>query len=303
MSHHDEAERDLDIEESHETDPLSVFEGDLDELTDSGGLFPLRQGPVAARLRRGAPAVGAFLAVVALWELLTRAFNVEAFVLPRPSVIVERFFSTSGVIWPNGLNTLIEAVGGLVAGVSFGVLVALATVRWAAVREGLMPFAVAANSVPIIALAPITNAWFSITSPVSKMAVVAVVCFFPVMINTARGLIEVDPAEVELMRSYAASPSEVMRRVRVPHALPYFFSALKVVSVLSIIAAIVAEYFGGPQDVLGQYIINRANLFLYPDAWAAILVASILGIALYTVVLIAERLVMPWHVSFRTPDR
>ncbi len=165
-----------------------------------------------------------------------------------------------------------------------------------------MPFAIAANSVPIIALAPITNAWFSITSPVSKMAVVAVVVFFPVMINTARGLVEVDPDELELMRSFAATPREVMRRVRIPQALPYFFSALKVASALSLIAAIVAEYFGGPQDVLGQYIINRANLFQFPDAWAAILVASIMGISLYGLVLIAERLVMPWHVSFRAAD-
>ncbi len=165
-----------------------------------------------------------------------------------------------------------------------------------------MPFAIAANSVPIIALAPIMNAWFSITSPVSKMAVVAVVVFFPVMINTTRGLIEVDAAEIELLRSYAAAPREMMRKVRIPHALPYFFSAMKVASALAIIAAIVAEYFGGPQDVLGQYIIAKANLFVYPDAWAAILVASIMGIALYSSVLLTERLVMPWHVSFRAAD-
>jgi NitT/TauT family transport system permease protein len=91
-------------------------------------------------------------------------------------------------------------------------------------------------------------------------------------------------------------------RVRVPNGLPYFFSAMKVASALSVIAAIVAEYFGGPQDVLGQYIIAKANLFNYPDAWAAILVASILGIGLYSSVLVAERLLMPWHVSFRAAD-
>ncbi len=165
-----------------------------------------------------------------------------------------------------------------------------------------MPFAIAANSVPIIALAPIANGMFSITSPVSKMAVVTVVVFFPVMINTARGLMEVDEAELELMRSYAAKPREIMWRVRVPHALPYFFSAMKVVSVLSIIAAIIAEYFGGSQDVLGQYILTKASLFVYADAWAGIVVASILGVALYGLVLVSERLVMPWHVSFRASD-
>ncbi len=222
--------------------------------------------------------------------------------LPAPSVIIRRFLETSEVIWSAGLNTLIEAVGGLVLGTVLAVLVAAVTVRWVPVREGLMPFAIAANSIPIIALAPIANGMFSITSPVPKMVVVAIVVFFPVMINTARGLIEVDPDELELMRSYAATQGEVMWRIRVPHALPFFFSALKVVAVLSIVFAIVAEYFGGPQDVLGQYILTKANLFVYPDAWAGILVASILGVALYTITLVSERLVMPWHVSLRASD-
>jgi NitT/TauT family transport system permease protein len=246
--------------------------------------------------------VAAFVAVIALWETGIRVFDVKAFVLPAPSVIIERFIATRDVIWSAGWNTMLEALGGLVGGTSLAVLVAFMTVRWVPVREGLMPFAIAANSIPIIALAPIANGMFSLTSQIPKMAVVGVVVFFPVMINTARGLLEVDPDEIELMRSYAASPREVMWRVRAPHALPYFFSALKVVAVLSIVFAIVAEYFGGTQDVLGQYILTKANLFVYPDAWAGILVASILGTALYVLVLITERLVMPWHVSFRSAD-
>lgn len=295
MSHHDETERDLDLLESHDTDVITAFEGDVPVGTRTPSALVLR-------LRKAGPAVVAFVGVIVVWEVLTTVLNVQSFILPKPSVIVDRFFASSEVIWGAGWNTLIESLGGLAAGTVLGVTVALATVRWAPVREGLMPFAIAANAVPIIALAPITNAWFSITSPVSKMAVVAVVVFFPVMINTTRGLTEVDPAELELMRSYAAGPREVFLRVRVPNGLPYFFSAMKVASALSVIAAIVAEYFGGPQDVLGQYIIAKANLFNYPDAWAAILVASILGIGLYSSVLVAERLVMPWHVSFRAAD-
>ncbi len=295
MSRHDEVERDLDLLETHDTDVITAFEGDV----PAGTRTP---AALSRRIKRYGPAAVAFVLVIVVWQALTTALNVEAFILPRPSVIVERFIATSDVIWAAGWSTLIEAIGGLVAGTILGVVVALATVRWVPVREGLMPFAIAANSVPIIALAPITNAWFSITSPVSKMAVVAVVVFFPVMINTARGLTEVDEAELELMRSYAANPGETFRRVRVPNALPYFFSAMKVVSALCIIAAIVAEYFGGPQDVLGQYIISKAQLFNYPEAWAGILVASILGIALYGAVLVTERILMPWHVSFRAAD-
>lgn len=295
MTDHGELERDHELLETHDTDLLTAFEGDV----PAGTRTP---AALAARVRRAGPALVAFVLVIVLWETLTTVFNVQAFVLPKPSVIVDRFFATSSVIWGAGWNTLLEALGGLAAGTVLGVLVALATVRWVAIREGLMPFAIAANSVPIIALAPITNAWFSITSPVSKIAVVAVVVFFPVMINSARGLIEVDQDELELMRSYAAKPREIMWRIRVPHALPYFFSAMKVVAVLSIIAAIIAEYFGGSQDVLGQYILTKASLFVYADAWAGILVASILGVMLYGIVLVAERLIMPWHVSFRAAD-
>lgn len=289
------AARDAEILEDHDADVLTAFEGDV----PSGTRTP---SALEHRVRRSGPAIAAFFVVLVVWEGLTRLFDVESFILPKPTEIMARFFSDAGVIWGAGLNTLYEALGGFVVGTTLGVAVAFATVRWVRVREGLMPFAIAANAVPIIALAPISNAMFGLVSPVSKMAVVAVIVFFPVMINTARGLIEVDGAEIELLRSYAAGPGEVMRRVRVPHALPYFFSAIKVSSALSLIAAIVAEYFGGPQDVLGQYILNRAFQLLFPEAWAAILVASLLGITFYVVILIAERLAMPWHVAFRASD-
>lgn len=288
-------ERDPKALESHDTDPFTAFEGDV----PSGTRTP---SALRRRVRRNLPAVVLFVGVIVAWESLTRALDVQSFLLPKPTEIADRFTSNSGQIWSAGWETLKEAVGGYVAGAALAVGAALATVRWAAIREGLMPFAIAANAVPIIALAPITNAMFSLTSPVSKAAVVAVVVFFPVMINTARGLVEVDPAELELMRSYGATPREVLARVRVPNALPYFFSSLKVASALSIIAAVVAEYFGGPQDVLGQYIISKAQLFLFPEAWAAIIVASVLGIGLYSLVLAAERVFMPWHVSLRAAD-
>ncbi len=287
--------RDAEILEDHATDVLTAFEGDV----PSGTRTP---SALVHRVRRAGPAIVAFFVVVVAWEALTRIFGVRSFILPKPTEIVARFVTDARVIWSAGFNTLYEALGGFIFGTALGVLVAGATVRWVRVREGLMPFAIAANSVPIIALAPIFNAMFGLTSPVSKMAVVAVIVFFPVMINTTRGLVEVDPAELELLRSYAAPPRAVMRRVRIPHALPYFFSAIKVASALSIIAAIVAEYFGGPQDVLGQYILNRAFQLLFPEAWAAILVASILGITFYVLILIAERLIMPWHVAFRASD-
>ena len=121
-----------------------------------------------------------------------------------------------------------------------------------------MPFAVAANAVPIIAFAPIMNNWFGLLNPFSKMAIAAVLCFFPVMINTLRGLTSVDPRAIELMRSYAAGQVSIFRRVRIPASLPHMFAGLKIASVLSMIGAIVGEYFGGPTTALGVTILNAS---------------------------------------------
>ncbi len=252
------------------------------------------------RTRRYLPAAVAFVAVLVAWEGLLRLFDVQTFVLAKPSEIATAFVENFSIIWGAGLRTLIEAVGGLLIGVVLGVAVALAAARWVSMRQGLVPIATVASAIPIIALAPIMNQWFTITSPLSKMMVVSVMVFFPVMVNTLRGLTEVDHNQIEMMHSLASTPRQILREVRVPAAMPYFFSALKVASALALIGAIVAEYFGGPQDVLGQYIISRANLFQFSDAWAAILVASLIGIGSYVVVSAIERLVMPWHVSMRT---
>jgi NitT/TauT family transport system permease protein len=251
------------------------------------------------RLARALPPLVAFVVMVSAWELTVRAFGIQAFILPAPSAIWASFVENTSDIWAFGMRTLFEAVGGLVAGTVLGILVAAAVARWTTLRLGAMPFASAVNAMPIVATAPIFNQLFGLTSPISKMAVVAVMVFFPVMANTARGLAEVDDSQLELMRAMAASPYSILRRVRIPNALPYFFSAMKVAVPLSLIGAIIAEYFGGPQDVLGQYIANRAQLLQFPDAWAAILVSAILGIGMYSIVLLIERLVMPWHVSVR----
>ena len=277
------------------SDPMDAFSGDLPAGTSTPSWL-------RARLRTYGPALALFVGGLLVWEAAVRVFDIQAFVLPKPSSILDRLIDQWSVIVAAAGNTMIEALGGLFAGTISGIVIALITVRWAGARQGIMPFAIATNSIPIIALAPILNNMFPITSPVSKMAAAAIVVFFPVMINTARGLTEVDQSELELMRSFAASPREMFARVRIPHALPYFFSALKVATTLSIIVAIVAEYFGGPQDVLGQYIIGKANLFVFPDAWAAIVVAAVIGIVLYGLVLVGERLSMPWHVSFRAAD-
>ena len=145
------------------------------------------------------------------------------------------------------------------------------------IGTAILPLAIAANAIPIIAFAPIFDVWFNPLSPHSKMAIAGVLCFLPVMVNTLRGLQSASPRQIELMRSYASSDLEIWRRVRVPTALPFVFTALKVASVLAMIGAIVGEYFGGSFNSLGVLINSDANIFNFERAWAGILVASLLG--------------------------
>ncbi len=254
------------------------------------------------RVRRYIPAMALFIIGLVLWELVVIVFKIQGFLLPRPSVIASTFVQQFPIILSDGLFTLREAVGGFFIGSILGVLVALATARWASISEGIMPFAIAINSTPIVALAPIMNNWFGLTNPISKMSIVAVIVFFPVMINVVRGLTQVNAGAIELMKSYAAKDASVLFKTRIPNALPYLFSALKVASTLSIIGAIVSEYFGGSREALGVYISQEAALFHFAEAWSAIIIACIMGITFYVIILLVERRVMPWHVSLRSPE-
>jgi NitT/TauT family transport system permease protein len=254
---------------------------------------------VARRAGDWVPAAVVFVLATAVWEGAISAFHVQQFLLPRPSDIVWSCWTGRHTLWPAGWYTFKEALGGFALGSLGGILVATVVGRFRVVGNALMPIAIAANAVPIIAFAPIANAWFNPLSPFSKMAIAGVLCFLPVMVNTMRGLQSADPRQIELMRSYAASELEIWRRVRVPTALPYLFTALKVASVLAMIGAIVAEYFGGAFNALGVLIRSDAQILDFQNAWAGILVASLLGLALYGAVVLAERLLVRWTPASR----
>lgn len=251
------------------------------------------------RIHSYLPAIVLFAAVLILWELAVRLFEIQQFLLPAPSVIWAAFRDNLDRLIFIGWFTTKEALGGFVIGCGLGILVAFATARWSTASQTLMPFAIAANSVPIIAFAPIVNNWFGVDSPLSKMVIVAIIVFFPMMINTVRGLTLVDPAALELMRSYAANEFEILFKLRVPNALPYMFNAFKVAATLSMIGAVVSEYFGGNRSALGIFITQEAAQFRFANAWAAIIIACIVGITFYLVVLLVERAAIPWHGSVR----
>jgi NitT/TauT family transport system permease protein len=257
---------------------------------------------VTGRLRAQAPALVVFFAVIALWEGVVAALNLQQFILPRPSAIATAFIANWPRLQQTAGNTLYEALGGLVIGVTAGVLVAFAVARWRRVREAVLPIAVGASAIPIIAAAPIMSNWFGILNPFAKMAIVILLVFFPMLVNVARGLSQVDESAVELMRASAASDGQVLRKLQIPNSLPYFFTGLKISTTLSLIGAVVAEYFGGSNDVLGRVIVQSSSQLRFDITWAAIAITALSGILMYLVAVAVERLVIPWHASQRVVE-
>jgi NitT/TauT family transport system permease protein len=253
-------------------------------------------------VRRYFPSLVFFVAVTISWEAVVWFFKINVFLLPAPHAIFQVFRTNYALLFEFGLNTFQEALAGFAIGCSLGILVAVIAIRWHLLADLLLPVAVASNSIPIIAFAPLAIVWFGIDAG-SKIAIVTLMCFFPTMISTFRGLTNTPPGTLELMKSYAAPESDIFFKLRVPSALPFLFNAFKLCSTLSMIGAIVAEFFGGSIKLLGVYIKTEASILHTTNAWSAIIVACLLGLAFYLFIAVVERLVMPWHVSFRAAGK
>lgn len=238
-----------------------------------------------------------FLGALVGWELVVRVLGLKQFILPSPVAIGVATATYWPELWTSATYTLVEIVAGLLIGATAGILVGTVTARFGLLRDSLLPFGIAANSIPIIAFAPLFNNWFGIDKQLSKAMIAAVLVFFPVMINTVRGLLSVDAGAIELMRSYAASEAQVFRRIRVPAALPFVFTGLRIATTLATIGAVIGEYFGATSLSLGQYIARNMSFLAVERAWAAIVFASAIGIGLYVLVVLIERRVMPWHAA------
>jgi len=260
---------------------------------------PLAERDVTRKLRQWGPALVVFGIGLATWQWLLPALGVERYLLPPLSEVLQAFWDARSELLRAGWITFKEAFGGFVLGCSVAFVLALVLARWRPLGNALMPYMIAANAVPIVAFAPITNAWFGTLSPWSKVAIAAVLCFFPVLVNTLRGLTSVRAESLELMRSYAAGPVAITRHLRLPSALPFFFTGLKVATTLTLIGAVVGEYFGGLTVALGRVVVGSASALRFDVTWAAILVVSLMGIGLYLVVVTLERMVIPWHASVR----
>jgi NitT/TauT family transport system permease protein len=241
---------------------------------------------------------GAF--VFYLWEVAVRGFGVPTVLLPPPSMIAVRFFSSLWMLWQDFFQTFILGVlTGYVIGCGAGFLVAVLAHRYTFLGRGLLPIGNFVSALPIVGIAPIMVMWFGFDWP-SKAAVVVVITFFPMLVNTLAGLDAAGHIERDLMRSYAAGHGQTLQKLYLPAAMPFIFNALKINSTLAFIGAIVAEFFGTPTLGIGFRISIEAGRMALDVVWAEIALAAIAGMAFYGIVALAERATTFWHPSYRT---
>lgn len=254
------------------------------------------QKPKALRLL--APALFG-ISLLLLWEIGVVGWDVPRVLLPAPHAVGDALARRWGVLWPDFQQTAIAVLAGYAAGCSAGLGAALVADRFDLLKRGLLPLAGLAGAVPIVGIAPIMVMWFGFDWH-SKAAVAAIVTFFPMLVNTLAGLAATDPMHHDLMRTYGASHSATLARLRLPSALPFIFNALKINSTLALISAIVAEFFGSPIYGLGFRISAEVARMNVDVVWAAITLAALAGSAFYGLIALVERWLTFWHPSYRS---
>ncbi len=237
--------------------------------------------------------------LIAVWEGLVRGFGISPVLLPAPSMIAERFAASTAILWEDFVQTVLKgAMTGYVLGCGSAFLTAILVDRYDFLRRGLLPVGNFVAALPVIGMAPILVMWFGFDWQ-SKAAVVVVMVFFPVLVNTVQGLLSADAMQKDLMRTYAAGYWTTLRKLRLPAAMPFVFNGLKIASTLALIGAIVAEFFGSPIRGMGFRISTSVGQLALDLVWAEIVVAAIAGSAFYGSIALIERAVTFWHPSQR----
>lgn len=239
------------------------------------------------------------LTIVIVWELLVRGFEVNPVILPAPSAIIERLFSEGPRLWADFQQTIIK---GAMTGYVIGGLAAFGTAiladRSDFLTRGILPVGSFMAALPIVGIAPIFVKWLG-SDWESKAAVVAVMVFFPILVNTVAGLRDTGPMQRDLMRTYGAGYWPTLLKLRLPAAMPFIFNGLKIATTLALIGAIVAEFFGSPTVGMGFRISTSFGQLALDMVWAEIVIAAIAGSAFYGLMTLIEKRVTFWHPSQR----
>ena len=239
------------------------------------------------------------ITLIVLGEGLGRAFAVSQVILPAPSAVAQTFAGSTAILWEDFRQTVLKgALTGFAIGASAAFATAILIDRSAFLTRGLLPVGNFVAALPIVGIAPIMVSWFGFDWQ-SKSAVVVVMVFFPILVNTVQGLREADAMQRDLMRTYAASYLQTLLKLRLPAAMPFLFNGLKIATTLALIGAIVAEYFGSPTRGMGFRISTGVGSLSIDLVWAEIAVAALAGTVFYGIVAFIEKRVTFWHPSQR----
>lgn len=238
--------------------------------------------------------------ILLVWELLVRGLQVPLVILPAPSLIAHRFAGSLPILWADFVQTILKgALGGYVIGCAAAFATAILVDRSDFLRRGLLPVGNFLAALPIVGTAPILVMWFGFDWH-SKAAVVVVMVFFPVLVNTVAGLNETSAMQRDQMRTYAAGYWQSFFKLRLPAAMPFIFNGLKIATTLALVGAIVAEFFGSPTVGMGFRISASVGQLALDMVWAEIVVAALAGSLFYGLVAMIEKAVTFWHPSQRS---
>ena len=253
------------------------------------------------RLAELLPPLAFGLAVLAIWEAGVRLLNVPAVILPPPSAIATRFATSLPTLAADFRQTIQGVLAGYIIGSLAGFAVAVLIDRSEFLQRGLMPIGNLVSALPIVGVAPIMVMWFGFDWQ-SKAAVVVVMTFFPMLVNTVAGLSGAGSMERDLMKTYGADYWQTLLALRLPVAMPFIFNALKINTTLAMIGAIVAEFFGTPIVGMGFRISTEVGRLQIDMVWATVVVAAVTGSLFYALVAGIERRVTFWHASYRAKE-
>lgn len=243
------------------------------------------------------PPVVTTIVLVIVWEVLVTVTETPAYIIPAPSRIWDALFSTNTNLAWHTMLTGFESIAGFAIGSLLGALLGIVFAYSRFVSRSLMPYVIASNTIPVVAVAPIIMLWFG-SGLGSKIAVTAFLSFFPLALNMMKGLQSYDRTVMEVFHVAAATPAQRFFKMRLPSALPYIFVGLKLNVTFSVIGAIVSEFVQADRG-LGFVIMTAYRTLNMPRLWAAMLASALLGILLFVLVAAAERLLIPWHSSMR----
>ncbi|MDA8586891.1 ABC transporter permease [Rhodobacteraceae bacterium] len=240
------------------------------------------------------------ISVLVLWEGLVTSLDISPIILPSPMDIAERLVAETATLWEDFVQTVLKgALSGYLIGATAAFVTAILIDRSMFLTRGLLPIGNFVAALPIVGIAPILVNWFGFDWQ-SKAAVVVVMVFFPILVNTVQGLKEASVMQQDLMRTYAAGYWQTLLKLRLPAAMPFVFNGLKIATTLALIGAIVAEYFGSPTRGMGFRISTGVGSLSIDLVWAEIAVAALTGSAFYGLVALIERSVTFWHPSQRS---